>query len=74
MPNYDDELQQLQKEGEMPLDDLLASLPPEMLTFQGEGTPLLEDEEDGEAEAAANEEEMGEEGGAEEQVESCQQR
>lgn len=72
MPNYDDELQQLQKEGEMPLDDLLASLPPEMLTFQGEGTPLLEDEGDGEAEA--NEEEMGEEGGAEQQVESCQQR
>ena len=52
----------------MPLDDLLASLPPELLELQGRGTPL-EDGGGGEAE-----EEVGEEGGAVEQVESCQLR
>ena len=34
-PNYADEIQQLREEGEMPLDQLLASLPPEVL----EGNP-----------------------------------
>ena len=42
------ELQQLQQEGEMPIDDLLASLPPEMLEGGGPVTPESEAEEEDE--------------------------
>ncbi|KAL5477552.1 hypothetical protein EMCRGX_G024363 [Ephydatia muelleri] len=69
--NYDDELQELQKEGEMPLDDLLASLPPEML--MGEGTPSLEDERgEGDMEAEVEQEVVQEERG--DQMEHSQQQ
>lgn len=43
-PGYLSELKQLQEEGEMSIDDLLASLPPEMLE---ESRPLTPDSNDG---------------------------
>ena len=38
--DYESELKQLQQEGEMPLDDLLASLPPGMLEDQPPTPPV----------------------------------
>ena len=55
----------------MPLDDLLASLPPEML--MGEGTPSLEDERgEGDMEAEVEQEVVQEERG--DQMEHSQQQ
>ena len=44
--DYMSELQQLQQEGEMPIDDLLASLPPEMLEMERPLTPESEEKEE----------------------------
>ena len=44
--DYSSELLQLQKEGELPLDQLLASLPPEIL--EGKPLPSMSGDEEGE--------------------------